>query len=138
MLTLAGERADIVSLTTTVGVDERGGFWAAAIASGSALDDKVSWVRRAAGERWRDLELNVIVHHSEVTDDVESAARRAADGVPGDPMRALDSPHVLLGSIDRIVDTLEERRDRFGISYLAVPTGAMDELGPVVARLTGR
>jgi probable F420-dependent oxidoreductase len=138
MLTLAAGRADIVSLTATVGVDERGGFWDAIVGAGSGLAERVGWVRTGAGVRWDGLELNVIIHDTEVTDDVAAAVRRVADGVPGDPMRALESPHLLLGTVDRIADTLEERRERFGITYPVIPVAAMEAFAPVVARLAGR
>jgi hypothetical protein len=55
---------------------------------------------------------------------------------------ALAAPACLVGSVDRIVETLPARRERFGISYVVRdPTGdgAMaDAFAPVVARLAGQ
>ena len=47
------------------------------------------------------------------------------------------SPHVLVGSVDHIADTLRERRERYGISHISVPGSALEAFAPVVARLTG-
>lgn len=47
------------------------------------------------------------------------------------------SPHVLVGSVDHIVDTLRERRERYGISYISVLAPFLDAFAPVVARLAG-
>jgi hypothetical protein len=35
------------------------------------------------------------------------------------------------------VDDLQERRERFGLSYIAVFDTALEDLAPVVARLRG-
>jgi len=40
--------------------------------------------------------------------------------------------------VGQLVEVCEQRRQRFGISYVTVPVEAMDELAPVVATLAGR
>ena len=47
-------------------------------------------------------------------------------------------PHALIGSVEQIVDTLEARRDAFGISYVTVGDAAMEMFAPVVAQLAGK
>jgi hypothetical protein len=47
-------------------------------------------------------------------------------------------PSIVLGPVGRIVDTLEERRERFGFSYYVVSDAALGPFVPVVARLRGR
>jgi hypothetical protein len=47
----------------------------------------------------------------------------------------LESPHVLVGTVDQMVETLQERRERYGISYITV-FGDIDAFSPVVARGT--
>ena len=47
------------------------------------------------------------------------------------------SPVALIGSVDEIVATLEERRRRFGFSYVVVHEAEIDDFAPVVARLAG-
>jgi hypothetical protein len=50
----------------------------------------------------------------------------------------LDSPAVLLGTVDEIVETLQERRERYGFSYIYILEPVMEAFAPVVARLAGR
>jgi hypothetical protein len=53
------------------------------------------------------------------------------------PEELLASPHVLAGSVEEIVETLQEPRERLGISYITVPGHVVDNFAPVVARLAG-
>ena len=53
------------------------------------------------------------------------------------PEDILASPHVLVGSVERIVETLQERREQLGVSYITVSGGFIDDFAPVVARLAG-
>ena len=56
-------------------------------------------------------------------------------GVSSDEFRT--HPHALFGSVERICDTLIERRERFGISYVTVAQRHLDEFAPIVAALAG-
>ena len=47
-------------------------------------------------------------------------------------------PHALIGSVDQIVETLLERRERYGTSYVTVSRDALDSFAPVIAELHGR
>jgi hypothetical protein len=49
----------------------------------------------------------------------------------------LGTPHVLVGSVDQIVDDLVRRREELGLSYVVLSGGALDDMAPVVARLAG-
>jgi hypothetical protein len=49
----------------------------------------------------------------------------------------LHSPYVLLGTVDQIVEDLQMRRERWGISYYVIFERDMDTFAPVVARLAG-
>jgi hypothetical protein len=50
----------------------------------------------------------------------------------------LQSPYVLIGTVEQIVEDLQARRDRWGISYCVVHEPYMDALAPVVVRLAGK
>ena len=50
----------------------------------------------------------------------------------------LDSPLVLIGTVDEIAETLQERRERYGFSYIVVMEPVMEAFAPVVERLAGR
>jgi hypothetical protein len=52
--------------------------------------------------------------------------------------QTLDSMQLLIGSVDQIAETLWQRRERFGISYIVVLEESLDAFAPVVALLAGR
>jgi hypothetical protein len=110
--------------------------------SPAATAEKVTWVREAAGERFEELEMQLLVSRTAVTDtprrvaEEMRAAWRMGDETSVDDVLA--SPHTLIGSEDRIVDKLLETRGRFAVSYFTVLESAMEEFAPVVVRLAGQ
>ena len=50
---------------------------------------------------------------------------------------ALGSGVALLGTIDEMCDTLVERRERWGVSYIVIGDDIFEAFAPVVARLAG-
>jgi hypothetical protein len=54
-----------------------------------------------------------------------------------DPALVASSPAVLVGSVQQCVDTLIERRERYGVSYVNLGSD-LDAVAPIVARLAGR
>ena len=139
MLQLAAREADIVA----VQAGTRDGRIDARITSHSldATDQKVAWVREAAGDRFSTLELQTIISFIDVTNDPRTAAERMVerwkfqDVMTADDM--LSTAHGLFGSEDGIVEMLQERRERFGISYITVLDSHVDLFAPIVARLAG-
>ena len=49
----------------------------------------------------------------------------------------LETPYLLVGTVEEICETLRERRERYGISYLTVFERDMEAFAPVVTRLAG-
>lgn len=136
MLTLAGEKADIVgvNLALSAGViDERVGQGATA----AATDTKLDWIKDGAGDRFDDLELQTRVHLAAITDDREAAATRlgARLGLAG--ADAIASPHVLIGTLRECADSLRRARDRWGVSFVSINGEVMDDFAPVVELLAG-
>lgn len=105
----------------------------------SGLRDRIQIVRAAAGDRFDQLELNLLVQRVIVTDDRPAAAQALLDhaGVFGTVEDVLASPFLLLGTTEEIADQLQERREQFGISYVVVFEPSLDDMAPVVARLAG-
>jgi probable F420-dependent oxidoreductase len=102
----------------------------------AAIDRKVGWIREAAGERWAELELNIALF------EVDPGFRRRSGPSParrrGIPEEELPrSPHYLVGDTDGMIETLLARRERWGISYLALRPDHLDAMTPVIARLAG-
>lgn len=122
---LSGQRPDPLSITWT------------------ATEEKIDWVREAAGHRFGGLSFNVYPSQwpITVTDDLHGEARKVIDrmlertGVEMTEQEVIDSPHIFIGSHDRFVEKFSELRERLGISSFLV--GSLDELGPVVERLAG-
>jgi probable F420-dependent oxidoreductase len=136
VLALAGREADVVGLNVNLA---KGVIDASAGPNGTAAatDEKLQWVRAAAGPRWADLEIQVRVHLAVVTDDRDGVVDALAGGFGLTPAQARETPHALCGSVEQIADDLVERRDRFGISAIGVSVDVLHDLAPVVARLAG-
>jgi probable F420-dependent oxidoreductase len=136
VLALAGRLADVVSLNFDNSAGKLGPN-SVASATDEQTQDKLRWVRDGAGERFDDLELEIGAYFVSVTDDPAGAAAAigARFGVDGAAIAA--HPHALIGTVDSICDTLRERRDRLGISYVTVAQRNADDLAHVVARLAG-
>lgn len=139
-LTLAGREAQIVSLAPRLGPGGRPDPTSITIA---ATEEKIGWVREAAGDRFGDLELNIYPSMSPVivTDDARAEASKLRDdlrgrtGIDVSEDDLLESPHIFIGSIDGLVEKLRGLRERLGVSSVMV--GDIDQLAPVVERLAG-
>jgi probable F420-dependent oxidoreductase len=136
MLHLAGREADIVNINFNL---SEGRINRKLVSTGmaGATDEKVAWIKEAAGERFSEIELSVTVFVANLTDDRVSVAEAMAAGLQSEPGEVLQTPHFLIGTVEQIVEDLQARRERFGISYVVVPDEAAQSLAPVVERLTG-
>jgi probable F420-dependent oxidoreductase len=139
-LELAAREAQIVGLAPRILPGRRGDPRSITF---EATAEKIGWVRAAAGDRFHDLEFNVYPSQSPVvvTDHARAEARKAAaaaqarSGVEVTEDDFLESPQVLIGSIDGLVEKLRGVRERLGISSFLV--GEMGDLDPLVERLAG-
>ena len=136
VLTLAAQEADIVGINpklTTGQVDSS----AARNGAPEVTDEKIRWVKQAAGDRYDDLELNMLVFAVVITDDRKGTAEMMAPMFDLDADVVEDYPLAWIGTEDEIVESLEKRRDRWDVSYLVVQADAMESAAPIVARLAG-
>jgi probable F420-dependent oxidoreductase len=136
MLHLAGREADIVSVNFNL---SEGRVNRTLVRTGlaEATDEKVAWIKEAAADRFSEIELSVTVFVANVTDDRDTVAGALAAGLRSEPGEVLQTPHFLIGTADQIIEDLQARRERFGISHVVVPGEAAESLAPVVERLTG-
>jgi hypothetical protein len=105
----------------------------------AGVDERLQLVRQAAGQRHGLLELNALIQRVVVTDNRRQAAEDLARRWPQlSPADILQSPYVLLGTVDQQVEDLQARRQRWGISYYVIFEPFMEAFAPVVARLAGR
>jgi len=76
------------------------------------------------------------------SDDREGTARRPAAEFPGLTAEdVLESPHVLIGTPEKIAEEVVRRREEYGFSYIVLNTGIVEDIerfAPMVAQLAGR
>jgi probable F420-dependent oxidoreductase len=138
LLTLAAKEADIVGFSGITfrqgGVQADVSGWKAA-----AIDERARLVRDAAGDRYARIELNALVQRVIVTDDRRQAAGELAGRwTQLSPEEILASPYVLVGTVRQLIEDLQARRERWGISYYVVFEPYIDAFAPVVAALAGK
>ena len=136
MLTLAAREAEMIN----VNFDLREGRVGRAVAHtglAEATDQKLAWIKEAAGERFGQIELGVWILLANVTDERDAMASTLAPSMGFEPADVLAMPHFLIGSVEQIIENLVARRERFGISHVVVPGETAESLAPVVERLSG-
>jgi probable F420-dependent oxidoreductase len=122
LLAVAAKRADSVA----VGLPPQAGE--------DALAATVDRLRRLAGPRFDRIELNVNLL---AVGTATPPWLRQYVGVEVEDLVAAGSTAVLSGSVPEMVDTLQRRRDRCGVSYVVTNVAFAAALAPVVERLTG-
>jgi probable F420-dependent oxidoreductase len=138
MLSIAAREANVI------------GFQTVSTANGAMADDpsgrlapavtaRIEHVRQVAGERFAGIELSMVATVV-LADQPPPAAERFAretgwEGIS--PEQVLEMPSIFIGSIDRIVDEMRARRERYGVSYYVVLDHAMGAVAPIVGRLAG-
>ncbi len=143
-LTLAAREAQIIGLAPRIKpIDgaQRTDAWSL---TAEATEEKIGWIREAAGDRFDEIELNTYPNGGPITITGEpraEAARRAErlrkrTGVELTVEQILDSPHMFIGTLDDLRHKFIELRERFGISSFLVDD--LDALAPVIEELAGR
>lgn len=136
VLSIAAREADIVGVNFVL-AEGRVNPAVAATGSADATREKVAWIRDAAGTRLSEIELNVTVFVSIVTDDRPGMAERVAPGFGLSASEVLESPHVVIGTVDQIVESLQRSRDEYGFSYVVFSGDVFEQMAPVVKKLAG-
>ena len=133
LLTVAGQMADVISIMPRSRRDGSG--LEDADASAEAFERKLAWIRDGAGDRFSRIELSTLVQSVVITDHPLDAAKPLAKEYGVEAEEVLETPLVLIGSVDQIAETLERRRDRFGLSYITVFEKDLESLAKVIARV---
>ncbi len=110
MLTIAAREADIILPVSMTGTD---------------LEEKIGWIREAAGERFEHLELGKAAFGIELTDSPVAAA----PPFQGMPVEARPM------TTEQAVTFLLEQREHLGISYIQLQERQLENFAPVIARL---
>lgn len=116
MLALAAREANIIM---PVSVDP----------TDASLEEKIGWIREAAGERFEHLEFSQNEFGIELTDNPVTAGPLTQGGIPvqSRPM-----------TMAQAVEYLLEQRERLGISYIQIQERQSENFAPVVAHLNGK
>lgn len=139
MLGVAAEHADIVAITANLRAGEVG---ADAISDSmpEAYDAKLARVGEVLGDRLDDTEINSLAMNTTITDDRDGALEFFA-GMFGAPKEHVaQTPALIVGSVDEIVETLQERRDRWGFNYVVVQQNGgqgLERFNKVISTLAG-
>jgi probable F420-dependent oxidoreductase len=118
ILEFAAQHADVISVFLT-SLRDGGGFEAGELNT-EAYAEKIDRVRETAGDR--DIELNVLMQHVEQKED------------RGDEE---DLPFGVTGTVEQMAETLLERRERYGISYITVFERHSEAFAPIIEKLKG-
>ena len=138
-LELAGREADIVGLAPRI---LRTGLDAHSLTL-EATREKIGWVRAAAGDRLDEIEFNTYPSGwpPVLTDDLSGevakvvASLEKRTGTALTEQQVLDSPHLFIGSADRLAEKFLALREELGISSFLL--GSVGELEPVLGKLAG-
>ena len=137
VLALAAKEAKIVGVNANLRSGDGNSKDAASSLTSERTDQKIQWLRDAAGDGFDDLEIQTLVGFVHFTDDRTSIAEAMAASFGVTPDDALNAPVTLVGTESQIVDLLHARRERWQMSYTVVPHESMAQLAPIVARLSG-
>jgi probable F420-dependent oxidoreductase len=145
LLTLAGREAQIVGLAPRLAMNAQGRpTLDARSITLAATEEKVGWVRAAAGERFGEIELNTYPTGGPMilTNDARAEAARRADdlrertGVELTVEEVLESPLTFIGSVKELTRKVLDLREHLGISSFLFDD--METFAPIVEELAGR
>jgi probable F420-dependent oxidoreductase len=137
LLKVAARYADVVNFAPrppTTGRTATG-----SIGFGLTVADQVELVREAAGDRFADLEFATFSIRPVVTDaaDLSGVMDAFAAEYNTSPEVAAAIPATLAGSVDALIERVQQHREELGLSYRIIGGSAMETFAPVVARLSG-
>jgi len=136
MLRLAAREADIVSVLPLM--RPHGGDFHLRESTAEAFRGKVDLLRDAAGSRFDQLEIHMLLQRFVLTDTPRETADELSQSWGLTPDEVLRSPYMLIGSVDGIVEQIEQRREELGISYYVVFDPHLETFAPILERLRGK
>jgi probable F420-dependent oxidoreductase len=148
VLRIAGQHAQIIGVAGAYQVKGQapGTF---RLANAAEVDERIAFAQAQAGARAAQIEWHLLVQAVVVTDDRRAAAddlvtkhreHFEALGVTDDRAvltvdEAMETPFLLIGTVEEIAAQLRRSRERWGYSYITVHGPYMRTFAPVIARL---
>ncbi len=136
VLTLAAQRADIVGVNPNLRSGDTGKETAQS-AVAEKYDQRLAWIKEAAGDRFGDLDLQLLTFVVAIGGDRREVAEAMGPAMGITAEQAYDVPLALVGSVEEICEQLHERRERFGHNYIVVHDPEFEPFAEVIARLDG-
>jgi alkanesulfonate monooxygenase SsuD/methylene tetrahydromethanopterin reductase-like flavin-dependent oxidoreductase (luciferase family) len=131
---IAGRHADIFQFTGLThgegGVPGPGGFGL------DRVKERLTWLADAAGDRFPEIELSLLVQRSYVGDDARRHLGETSTRFGLDVEVLERTPFVLMGSHAQVVDKVEQLRETLGVSHFVIREAEV--FAPVQAALAGR
>ena len=139
MLTIAAREADIIGILPKA---LQTGMISEEVAERlpATMTQKINWIRNAAGERFEQLELSMIISPILTADRQSEAQRLIHERGWGDISveQVLAMPSIFIGSLDGIAEDMRRRRELYGFSYFVIDDAHMHTFVPLVKELTGK
>ncbi|MDV2475795.1 TIGR03621 family F420-dependent LLM class oxidoreductase [Rhodococcus zopfii] len=134
ILAIAGACADIVSVAGAYQVPGRppGTF---RIGSAAEADERIRFTRACAGPRADHIEWHTLVQMVIETDDRRAAAAAAAERLGIRVGDLLDTPFVLIGTVEEMAAQILTARDRYGFTHFTVHAPYRDVFARVIAQV---
>lgn len=133
LLTLAAEHADIIGFIGATASHKM------LLADPTEIAERVAFAKAALGARAPEVELNVLAHVVDITDDRQAGLAALHQRMPERTVEQLGAlPTVLIGTATDVADQLLAHRERYGISYFTVIEHNLEALAPVIELLHGK
>jgi probable F420-dependent oxidoreductase len=139
MISIAAQEADIIgilpkALTNGTISEEPAERFAETIAR------KVEWIRQAAGERFDEIELSMVVFIEITCNPYQRSEQivreRGWSGITA--QQVLEMPSMLIGSVDQIIEKIQLLREIYAFSYFVISDTCLESFAPIVSQLTGK
>jgi probable F420-dependent oxidoreductase len=148
VLRLAGQHAQVIGVAGTYQIKGQPPG-TLRLANAAEADERMAFARACAGPRAEEIEWHLLVQRVVLTEDRRAAAeevaaesREAAEEAQVTDERAvmtvdevLETPYLLIGTVDEIAAQLRRGRERWGFSYVTVHEPYMRTFAPVIDRL---
>lgn len=133
LLRVAADHADIIALSGAAPAYNGGPLQFAGL---DATDARMAYLRELLGARAETVELNILLQRVIPPEERSAALELYAPHLPADVAdRPEELPALLIGTPKDMARQLEERRERFGLSYITVLETSMEPMGAVVELL---
>jgi alkanesulfonate monooxygenase SsuD/methylene tetrahydromethanopterin reductase-like flavin-dependent oxidoreductase (luciferase family) len=147
VLRLAGREADLVSIVASLRAGHTGTHSIMDLRA-EQVEKKVAWIREGVAQRCGDEahDVTISINHwlvrvTQTVPEGQAFLQRVASSSGVETAVLAESPAVLVGTVDQLVDTLWERRERYGISHFQLDAGfapkTVEMLVPLLERLAG-